>query len=90
MLWLFTALDLLVLFSITISHFDILFSPYLLFLSFAYLAIKGFLFFGEAMSFIDLGIAVYVLLLLLGIKIALLYYLAAFWFAYKLIFTLVS
>jgi len=90
MLWLFTILDLLVLTTISLAHFNIVFSVYLLFLSVAYLGIKGFMFFPEPMSFIDLAVAGYIVLLFFGLNIALLYWIAAFWFAYKLVFTLVG
>lgn len=89
-IWIFALLDLLVLVTITLAHFNIAFSLYLLVLSLAYLTIKGVVFFPETMSMIDLVFAIYILLLLFGLNITLLFYLAAAWFLYKLIFVLVG
>ncbi len=88
--WIFALLDLLVLTTITITHFSIAQPLYLLILSIVYLSIKGAMFFPEPMSIIDTFFAFYILLLVFGLNITLLYYLAAFWFLYKLIFTLVG
>ncbi len=88
MLWLLTLLDLFVLIIATITHFNILVSLTLIILSSGYLIIKGVAFFGEGMSFIDLGVAVYLLLMLIGVR-TFVYYIIMAWFLYKLIFSFI-
>ena len=84
------ALDLFVLLVITLTQFDVLFNAtILLLMSSGYLTLKAFLFFDEFMSKVDLGIAVYIILMIFGLK-TFIYYPIAFWFTYKLLFTIIG
>ncbi len=89
-LWIFIILDALVLTTITLTQFTSASTFPLLLSSITYLGAKGFLFFGEPMSTIDLFIAVYLILMIFGVKIIFAYYLMLGWFLYKLLFTLLS
>lgn len=84
------SMDIFVFFVITLTHFDVISGATLLLLiSAGYLAAKALVFFGEGMSLVDLGIAFYILLMIFGIK-TFIYYIIAFWFLYKLLFTIVG
>ena len=83
------ALDLFVFSVITLTQFDVLSQTTLLLMSAGYLTLKGFIFFDEFMSKVDLSIAFYIILMIFGLK-TFIYYIIAFWFTYKLLFTIVG
>jgi len=90
LIWIFMSLDLFVLLVITLTHFDVISqTTILLLMSIGYLTFKAFLFFDEIMSKVDLGIAFYIILMIFGLK-TFIYYIIAFWFTYKLLFTIVG
>lgn len=88
LIWVFMALDIMTLITITIAQFTSLHPYYLMFLSIGYLTIKGLVFFGELMSAIDLVVAFYIFLLFLGVEINAAYFTILAWFLYKLVFVL--
>lgn len=90
LIWIFMFLDLFVLLVITLTHFNVLSqATVLLLMAAGYLTLKGFIFFDEFMSKVDLSIAFYIILMIFGLK-TFIYYIIAFWFTYKLLFTIVG
>jgi len=89
LMWIFTALDIFVLITLFLTHYNWLLSPLMIFLSFIYLVFKGILFFGEIMSTIDLLIAIYLILMVFGLK-TFIFYFIVFWFLYKIFFAFVD
>ena len=85
LIWIFMALDILVVATIILIQLEILFPLNLMVFSIVYLLGKGAMFFGEPMSAIDLLIAFYIILMIFGIKITLVYFMIIGWFAYKFI-----
>jgi|TARA_Y100000310_G_C20696719_1_gene826235 hypothetical protein len=84
------ASDLFVLLVITLTQFNIISgATILLLISAGYLTTKALMFFNDIMSKIDLGIAFYIILMIFGLK-TFIYYIIAFWFLYKLLFTIVG
>ncbi len=83
-------LDALVLATITLTQFTSISTFPLLLSSITYLGSKGLIFFGEPMSTIDLFIAIFLILMIFGVKIMFAYYLMLGWFLYKLLFTIFS
>ena len=82
-------MDLFVLFVISFVHFGIISditSPLLI--SAGYLTLKAIAF-RDVMSMIDLIVAIYILLMIFGISTSF-YYIIAFWFLYKLLFTIIG
>jgi hypothetical protein len=82
-------LDLLVLSVMSLTQFNFISSIPLLVSSATYLSLKG-LVFRDFMSMLDLSVGIYLVLMIFGIKIMLIYYLALGWFLYKLLFTFLS
>ena len=89
-IWIFMALDLMALVAVGLAHFGMGFYTTLLFMSAAYLGVKGFLFFDEFMSKVDLGIAVYLLLMVIFNFTSFIDYIIFGWFLYKLVFTMLE
>ena len=83
-------LDILTLVTISLAQFSSIFPIQLMLFSIFYLLLKGIMFFGEPMSIIDILVAFYIFLMILGINITLIYLVILFWFLYKLIFVLVG
>lgn len=88
-MWLLLILDLLVALFITLAHFNILFSVYLLSASATYLLIKVLAFRG-IMSVMDLLIGIYIILMIMFDFTSIFYYIAMGWFLYKLILTVIG
>lgn len=88
-IWLLMILDIMTLTSISLAHFLGLYAWQMLFLSGAYLVLKGFLF-RDVMSIMDAGIGVYIWLMLIFHFTTFFYYFIMAWFAYKLFFTFFS
>ncbi len=83
-------LDLSVLTTISLVHFDMISgATNLLLISAGYLSVKA-LAFRDIMSYIDLGVALYIILMIFGVKISFIFYLALVWFIYKLSFTIMG
>ncbi len=82
-------MDLFVLFVISFAHFNITtgITKFLL-ISAGYLTLKAVAF-RDVMSMIDLIVAIYILLMIFGISSSF-YYFIAFWFLYKLLFTIIG
>jgi hypothetical protein len=90
LIWIFTILDLFVLTAISLVHFSMISgATNLLLFSISYLIVKAVIF-RDIMSYIDLGVAFYILLMIFGIKISFIFYLAMAWFIYKLFFTIMG
>ncbi len=89
-IWILLFLDLLALVSLSLAHFEIIFSLYLLLISATYLGIKGMVFFGEPMSIIDLVIAFYIILVMIFRIQTFVYYIILGWFIFKIFMTLPS
>ncbi len=90
LIWIFMAMDIFVFLVISLTHFDMISgATVLLLISAGYLATKAVLFFDDVMSKVDLGVAFYILLMIFGVK-TFIYYIIAFWFSYKLLFTIVG
>jgi|TARA_Y100000034_G_scaffold59011_1_gene71829 hypothetical protein len=90
LIWIFTILDLFVLTAISLVHFSMISgATNLLLFSISYLVVKAVVF-RDIMSYIDLGVAFYILLMIFGIKISFIFYLAMAWFIYKLFFTIMG
>lgn len=87
-IWIFLLLDLLALVSLSLAHFEIIFSLYLLLISATYLGIKGMIFFPEPMSLIDLGVAIYIILVMIFHIQTFVYYIILGWFIFKIFITL--
>ncbi|MBS3070939.1 hypothetical protein J4407_01405 [Candidatus Pacearchaeota archaeon] len=90
LIWIFMVLDILTLVTISLAQFSSIFPIQLMLFSIFYLLLKGIMFFGEPMSIIDILVAFYIFLMILGINITLIYLVILFWFLYKLIFVLVG
>lgn len=82
-------LDLIAFGFLSLAHFGILFSAYFLFLSSAYLIGKWFVF-RDVMSALDMISGIYIILVLFFHVSGFMYYFILGWFAYKLVFVLVS
>ena len=82
-------MDVFVLITIFLTHYAWFISPMMILASFVYLVFKGVLFFGEIMSMVDLLIAVYLILMVFGVK-TFIFYLIVFWFLYKIFFALTN
>ena len=90
LIWIFMSMDIFVLFVMSFVHFDIITgATFLLLISAGYLTAKALAFFGEGMSIVDFAIAFYIILMIFGVK-TFIYYIIAFWFLYKLLFTIVG
>jgi len=85
LIWIFSLFDLFVLFTLMVSHYDWIVSPIMILLSFVYLAAKGFIFFGELLSMLDLLVAFYFVLFVFGIHFNLLFYFGVVFLLYKII-----
>lgn len=88
-IWVLMALDLMVFTVLSLTYFNFIFSIPLLISSSFYLGFKGFIF-RDVMSMIDSAVAIYLILMIFGIQITLIYYFISGWFLYKLLFTLIS
>lgn len=89
LIWIFMLMDLFVLFVISFAHFNIISNiTFLLLFAGGYLTLKAIAF-RDVMSMIDLIVAVYILLMIFGVRTSI-YYVIAFWFLYKLLFTIVG
>ena len=86
LIWVFMFLDIVSLIAITVAHFSVVSGMGIVILLFCatYLSLKAIIF-REAMSFIDFGVAIYTVLLILGLK-SFVYYLVLAWFLYKIFF----
>ena len=90
LIWIFMVLDLFVITAIILVHFSMIYGATILLLfSISYLVVKAVIF-RDIMSYIDLGVAFYILLMIFGIKISFIFYLAMAWFIYKLFFTIMG
>lgn len=87
-LWLFAALDILVLVSITTAHFDLFFMPILLGISAAYLVIKGLVFFGSFSAIVEMVFGVYIGAIAIFNFSTVAFYLIFVWMAAKLLMTI--
>lgn len=85
--WIFMALDLISLGSLSLAHFHLAVSFTLLVISSIYLIGKG-LIFRDFMSMLDLVSGVYILLVAVFHISSFVYYLVLAWFVYKLASTL--
>ena len=85
LMWIFSLLDLIVLFTLIVTQYGWIISPILIILSFLYLFAKGIIFFGELLSMLDLLIAIYFALLIFGIHFNLLFYFGVVFLLYKII-----
>ena len=85
LIWLFTLMDLFVLFTLIVTHYNWIVSPVLILLSFLYLVAKGVIFFGEILSIFDLLVALYFVLIVFGIHFNLLFYFGVVLLLYKII-----
>jgi len=84
------ALDLFALVSLSLAHFEVVHSFYLLLVSGGYLILKGILF-RDIMSIIDAVAGVYILIVaIFGVSVPILYYIIFGWLLYKLISTSLS
>lgn len=90
LIWIFTFLDIFVLFTLLVTHFHWLVSPMLILLSFIYLIAKGIIFFGELLSMLDLVIAIYFVLFVFGISFDLLFYFGVVFLIYKILMGFMS
>lgn len=86
--WVLLLLDLLALISLSLAHFEIIFPLYLLLISATYLGIKGMVFFPEPMSIVDLGVALYIILVMIFQIQTFVYYIILGWFIFKIFITL--
>lgn len=84
MIWIFGALDSMVLFTLIITHYGWISSPILILLSFLYLVAKGVIFFGELLSMLDLLVAFYFVLFAFGVNFNLLFYFGVVFLIYKI------
>ncbi len=83
-------MDIFVFSVMTLTHFDIISgATILLLISAGYLTVKGFVFFENVMSKIDLVVAFYIILMIFGVTTFIYYFIAA-WFLYKLSFTIMG
>jgi len=89
-IWVLLFLDLLALISLSLAHFEVIFSLYLLLISATYLGIKGMIFFGEPMSIVDFGVAFYIILVMIFQIQTFIYYIILGWFIFKIFTTLPS
>ena len=89
-IWIFGALDLMVLFTLVITHYGWISSPILILLSFLYLVSKGIIFFGELLSMLDLAVAFYFVLFAFGIHFNLLFYFGVVFLSYKIIMSFIN
>ncbi|MCD4666219.1 hypothetical protein K8R47_00215 [archaeon] len=80
---LFTLIDFLVLIVIIGTHFSWFNTPFLAIIAALYLIIKGFAFFGEILSILDLISGIYLILMLFNVKFAIVYFIIIF-FLYKI------
>ncbi len=81
--WIFMALDLISVASLSIAHFGLGFPFALLIGSGLYLIIKG-LMFRDFMSMVDLGCGFYIILVGIFHFSSFIYYIVLAWFIYKL------
>jgi hypothetical protein len=89
-IWILMGFDLFALISLSLSHFEILHSFYILLVSGVYLILKGFLF-RDIMSIIDSIAGVYILIVaIFHISVPIFYYLILGWLLYKLLSTSLS
>ncbi len=86
----FTILDLIVFITLILTHYSWIVSPLLIILSVIYLLVKGLAFFGELLSMLDLVIALYFILFLIGINFSLLFYFGVVFLLYKIIMGFVN
>lgn len=82
-------LDLMSFAIISLTQFNLIFSIPLIISSSVYLGSKVLLF-KDFLSMIDALVAIYLILMIFGIQITLIYYMILGWFLYKLLFTLLS
>ncbi len=85
LIWIFGLLDVFALFTLVVTHYGWIVSPILILLAFLYLAVKGFIFFGELLSMLDLLVAFYFILFVFGIQFNLLFYFGVILLLYKII-----
>lgn len=88
-IWIFMILDLIVLGTITFSHFGFALPLFFFIYCFAYLSIKALLF-RDLMSAIDFVAGVYILVAGIFHFTSFFYYFILGWFLYKLLFTLIG
>ncbi|MFA5797611.1 MAG: hypothetical protein WC916_06290 [Candidatus Woesearchaeota archaeon] len=84
-IWLFALGDLLSMLAMINMHYDIIPGWRFPFVSILYLVMKGILFFGDALTFIDLFFAVYMILMLVFNVHWFLTYIGIVYFVYKII-----
>ncbi len=89
LIWILMVLDLMVFTALTLTHFNYIFLIPPLISSATYLGFKG-LVFRDVMSMIDASIVIYIILMIFGIRITIVYYFILGWFSYKFLFTLVG
>lgn len=89
-LWIFALLDILVVTSMTLAHFDILFSQILLGISSLYLIGKGVAFFGDKSAIIELVFGIYIALMAIFNFSTFLYYIVILWIGSKIVTTIVN
>ena len=80
-------MDLFVVVTMFMAQFGGVLPIPLMITSITYLGFKGIFFFGEPMSIIDLLIALWILLMIFGVKSIIIFYLILVWFMYKLYFS---
>jgi len=90
LMFLFTILDLIVLFTLVVSYYGWIVSPLLVIVSAIYLLLKGLAFFGELLSMLDLIVALYFILFLFGVNFSLLFYFGVVFLLYKILMGFVN
>jgi len=79
--------DTISLLAILSFNFKLLLWPYLLIISAFYLVLKGIVFWGDILSFIDIATAFYIILMLFGLNSVLVYFFIAYLF-YKVVISI--
>jgi len=89
-MFILTILDLIVFFTLILTHYNWLVSSLLVILSIVYLLVKGLAFFGELLSMLDIVVAIYFVLFLMGINFNLLFYFSVVFLLYKIVMGFVN